>query len=230
MVAVITWLWGNKYGVQDVNRLVRGVRKHSKTINRFVLFTDQVERMAGLDSDVEQNRSPDLDLCGRGCFCRLRMFDPGWQAEHGFTDRIISLDLDAIIVGPIDDLFEKHWPFMILQGANAANPNPFNASVMMLRPRTRPDVWSDFSLARAEATPFYEFPDDQGWIWHKIPHAPGWPVGSPSGIYGFEKPGWPAYGSQRLPEDARIVAFIGKRKPAQYTHVPWVKKHWESAA
>lgn len=230
MVTVISWLWGNKYGVRDVNRLARGVRKHSKNVERFLLFSDSVKRLAGLDSDIEQELLVDRHLIGRGCFCRLRMFDTVWQSWNKLNDRIVSLDLDAVIVGPIDELFDRPEPFLILRGANAANPNPFNASVMMLRPGFRPDVWSEFSLAKAEATPFYEFPDDQGWIWHMLPNAAGWPVGAPSGIYGFEKPGWPAYGSQRLPEGARIVAFIGKRKPAQYTHVPWVKKHWESLA
>lgn len=230
MVNVITWLWGDKYGVRDVNRLAHAVFKHAKSCNRFVLFSDSIERLADLDSQVEQERIPDLFLRGRGCFPRLRMFDRTWQMSNGFFDEpIVSLDLDVVIVRSIDPLFDTPEQFLILQGANAANPNPFNASVMMLRPGFRPDVWSDFSIAAAEQTKYYEFPDDQGWIWHMLPDAAGWRVGSKSGIYAFEKPGWPK-GSQALPEDARLVTFIGKRKPVQYTYLPWVQEHWERAA
>jgi hypothetical protein len=70
----------------------------------------------------------------------------------------------------------------------------------------------------------YEFPDDQGWFWAKIPHAATWKVGSSSGIYAFRKPGWPI--GDRLPDGAKIVAFPGHRDPAQFTHLPWLKEHW----
>lgn len=207
------------------------MRKHSTVVNRFVLFCDNFsERLVGLDHNIEQQRIADMFLRGRGCFCRLRMFDSGWQKSNGFTDPIVSLDLDLVITGPLDDLFARDDDFTILKGANAVNPNPFNASVMMLKPGVRPDVWSEFSLARAEAIPFHEFPDDQGWIWHMVPAAAVWKVGHKSGIYAFEKPGWPANGSKHLPDDARIVAFIGSRKPWQYASLPWMKTHWEAAA
>jgi len=167
-------------------------------------------------------------LCGRHCFCRLRMFDPVWQGWHGIDGKIIALDLDVIITGEIDHLFAGDATFKILKGANASNPNPFNASVMMLRTRHHSEVWTDFNIDHAGAIPFHEFPDDQGWIHHKLPRADGWQVGA-SGIYAFQKPGWPK-GRDDLPDDARIVTFIGKRKPQQFGHLPWIRKHWTAAA
>jgi len=164
----------------------------------------------------------------RSCFVRLRMFDPIWQRANGFKDRIVSLDLDLVITGTIEPLFETPSSFMILKGANEVNPNPFNASIMMLRPGHHADVWDDFRPDAAQILPHHEFPDDQGWIWHKLPNADGWQAGSQSGIYGFQKPGWPK-GSFDLPPDARIVAFIGKRKPRMYESVPWVRRYWIAA-
>jgi hypothetical protein len=223
---VITWLWGSKYGTRDVIRLANAVEDQLRCEHRFYLFTDRSH--FGLPSRVRVCAISDPMLCARHCFCRLRMFDPVWQGWHGIDGKIISLDLDVIITGEIDHLFAGDASFKILKGANASNPNPFNASVMMLHSGAHAEVWTDFSIERARDIPYHEFPDDQGWIHHKLPWADGWSVGT-SGIYAFKKPGWPR-GQDDLPDDARIVVFIGSRKPQQFEHVPWIRKYWTAAA
>lgn len=151
------------------------------------------------------------------------MFDPAWQRTYKFNDWIVSLDLDLVITGSLDEILKPKKDFMILKGVNAVNPNPLNGSMMMLRAGAHPEVWQDFSLEKAGKIAFHEFPDDQGWIWHKLPDADGWRGGT-CGVYAFQKPGWP--GGNDLPPDAKIVAFVGKRKPERYTGLPWIKKHW----
>jgi hypothetical protein len=66
-----------------------------------------------------------------GCFARSALFDPEWQARHGIEpgDRFVCLDLDLIVTGPLDGLFDRPEPFAILQGVNASNPCPYNGSV-----------------------------------------------------------------------------------------------------
>lgn len=162
-----------------------------------------------------------------GCFCRLRIFDREWQVARGIKpgDRLVNMDLDTVITGPLDPLFNRAETFMILQGANAANPCPFNGSLMMLRAGAHPEVWSDFSLEKARQIPFYEFPDDQGWLHHKLPKAPGWKVGAQSGVYAFQKPGWPK--GEALPSDARMVVFPGWRSPEKFKHLQWIKDNWQ---
>jgi hypothetical protein len=224
---VICWLWGSKYSAQDVLRLRCAVGKHLDASHRFIVFADEMnEDLARKGFDVR--RIVDPLLIGRHCFCRLRMFDPAWQEWNKFKVPIVSLDLDLIITGRLDPLFFGHHDFMILQGVNAVNPNPFNASVMMLLPGNHAHVWNDFTMERAQKMRRYEFPDDQGWIWDRLPHAFGWRAGPSSGIYGFMKPGWPA--GTNLPKDARIVAFLGHRKPHQFQHIAWVKKCWTELA
>jgi hypothetical protein len=39
----------------------------------------------------------------------------------------------------------------------------------MLKAGKHNDVWRDFSLKNAELAPKHDFPDDQGWLWYKIP-------------------------------------------------------------
>lgn len=209
-LTVCTWRWGQKYSDGYVARLEAGLRRHLRQPFAFRVFAPE-------PADAALTEVP-------GCFARLRMFDPAWQETNGVRGRLVCLDLDLIVTGPLDDLFDRPEPFVILQGANAANPCPFNGSVQMLRAGAHPEVWTDFSLEAARALPFHEFPDDQGYLAHKIPGAAGWPAGRESGVYGFQKPGWPR--GEALPRDARIVAFPGWRDPIGYQHLTWVQEHW----
>lgn len=225
---IITWLWGKKYTAHDVTRLQFQVRRNLRVDHTFHLFSDRV--VAGVPPTIRQHLISDLDLCDRHCFCRLRMFDPEWQKENGFTGHIVSLDLDVVITGTLDSLFKEGQPdFMMLKGVNSVNPNPFNGSIMMLKAGTHANIWSEFSLENAAKIKFHEFPDDQGWIWHMAPDAEGWKGGT-RGVYAFQKPGWPGYptNTMELPSDAKIVVFTGKRKPVNYTGLSWVNRHWLS--
>lgn len=211
-LTVCAWQWGTKYGPHYVTRLRNGVARHLRQPHEFRIFHPEPE-------DHLLTEIP-------GCLCRLRMFDPEWQRRNGITGRLLCLDLDLIITGEMEPILSlTDAPFAILKGANASNPCPFNGSVMMIEAGYRPDVWTDFSLHAIAAVPFHDFPDDQGWLWHKLPDADGLPVGPASGIYAFQKPGWP--GGHALPKDARIVCFPGWRDPSRFTFLPWVAEHWK---
>lgn len=210
MLIVGTWVWGSKYPKHYIERLAAGVARHLRQDYRFCVFRP-------LEEDEHLTRIP-------GCFARLRMFDPEWQKLHGIKprERVVCMDLDMVVTGPLDPLFDVPDDFMILQGVNAANPCPMNGSLWMLRAGYRPDVWSDFSIDAANKVPFYSFPDDQAWFAHKIPFAGAW--GPREGVYGFRKPGWPI--GTEPPPHARVVAFFGHRDPSQFAHLDWVRQNW----
>ena len=218
-LVVCTWLWGAKYGREYVERLRAGVARHLTQPHKFVVFEPEPE-------DKHLTEKP-------GCFCRMRMFSPEWQANKIITDRLVCIDLDTVITGALDPLFDRPEPFVILQGGNASNPCPYNGALMMLRAGAHPDVWSDFSLEAASKVPFDSFPDDQGWLWHKVPNAAGWKTGSEHGVYVFRKPGWPGFSDRRhsipddsLPQGARLVTFSGWRNPKTFRHLKWVRENW----
>lgn len=212
-LTICTWVWGTKYGPHYLAKLSAALRRNVEQPFEFVVFSPQPQDAHLIDKP--------------GCFARLRMFDPEWQKAIGLEGRLVCLDLDLVITGPLDELFDRPEPFVILQGANASNPCPFNGSVMMLRAGAHPEVWSDFNVNEARRIPFFEYPDDQGWLAHKVPDAAGWKAGPESGVYAFQKPGWPAR-SEALPKDARIVAFPGWRDPHLFTHLDWVRRHWRA--
>lgn len=205
-----TWQWGNKYPRHYVERLAAGVARHLRQDYRFCVFRP-------METDEDLTAIP-------GCFARLRMFDPMWQRVHGIKggDRLVCMDLDMVVTGHLDPLFDRPEDFCILQGVNASNPCPYNGSLWMLRAGYRPDVWGDFSLEAARKVPFYSFPDDQAWFAHKIPNAGAWRPAD--GVYGFQKPSWPK--DDKLPSGARCVAFFGHRDPAHFKHLDWVMENW----
>ncbi len=207
---VTTWAWGSKYGPEYVDRLRAGVARNLAQPYEFRVFTPEPE-----DAHLTEIK---------GCFCRLRAFDPEWQARQGIEpgDRIVCLDLDLIVTGALDELFNRPEPFGILQGVNASNPGKFNGSVWWLDAGYRPDVWSDFSLEAAAKVPHFEFPDDQAFLEAMIPDAAE--IGPADGVFGFRKPGWA--GGEQLPQGAKIVAFPGWRDPSRFQHLRWVSEHW----
>lgn len=222
MITVVTYWWGTKFAPAYVKKLRAGVARHLQQEHRFVVITDRPD-----DIDGETWRIPPEDaplVKAKGCFARLRLFDHGWLEEQDVIGRVVCMDLDMVVTGPLDELFDRAEPFVILQGANATNPCPFNGSLWMFTAGYRPDVWDDFSVGAASRVPWYAFPDDQSWFHHKMPNAGAWKAGRQSGVYAFKKPGWPE--GVILPKDARLVAFPGHRDPSQFMHLGWVKEHW----
>lgn len=216
---VMTWKWGTKYSDEYVRKLAAGVKRHLQTAHRFLCVTD--DPIDGIETTIIKD--PGLTL-RPGCFARLRTFDEVWQRDIGATERIVCLDLDVVITGTLDPLFDRPESFVILQGANEKNPNPFNGSCWMLRAGAHPEIWDDFTLEAAGKTKFYAFPDDQGWFWDRMPNAAGWPCGPDSGVWSFGKRGWPR--NNQLPAGARMVAFPGYRDPSMFENLDWVKEHW----
>ncbi len=225
-LAIVTWLWGGKYASNYVERLQRGIARHLKQPFRFLLMTERGRQISAVNG-IERHAIKDEHLTHiDGCFARLRMFDPGWQKNRGLEDHtIVNLDLDVVITGSLDKLFARSEPIVLLRGANSINPCPFNNSVFLFQAGAHPELWSEFSLTAANKIKQYDFPDDQGWFWDRIPNAAAWHAGSASGIYAFGKPGWPL-GTHDLPADAKIVAFPGWRDPAKFANLKWVRENW----
>lgn len=237
MILITTFWWGDKFSVDDVNRLAAGLKRHIKQPYRFACINDK--GFPPFSKNVHHSW-PIIDeelTKVKGCFARLRMFDPVWQQNYpGYKmyselygdktelDRIVNIDLDTIITDELDPLFDRPEPLVIMKGANKVNPCPFNGALIMLTPGAHPEVWHDFTMEAASSIPRHEFPDDQGWLWYKVPGAAGWNVGAEHGVYVWQKRGWPS--GEELPEGACLVTFVNKG-PRDIAHLPWVKEHWQ---
>jgi hypothetical protein len=227
MLIVSTWIWGSKFEQSDVSKLAASVRRNLKQPHEFVCFSEINKFIPHVDHCYPITR---LDLTYiKGCYVRLQMFDPVFQEQFswdGKDDRLVCIDLDTVITGPLDKVLDRPEPFVIMQGGNAANPCPYNGALMMLRPGHLAHVWKDFSVEAAATVPFFEFPDDQGWLAAVAPNAAGWRCGVASGVYVFRKPGWPL--GDALPAGASLVTFNGTRTPRKLGYLPWVQEHWRT--
>jgi hypothetical protein len=229
VLTVCTWLYGLKWAEHYVDRLFNGVRRNTKHPVRCVLISDRPVA-SNADLNVQFDAKADADLVSRlGCLIRMRMFDRHMQEHIGVQkgDRIVNVDVDAVIVGEIDPLFAHDDEFRIMQGFNSTNPCPFNGSLWTFRAGERHDVWDDFSFKnyRELGVPFHAIPDDQGWLHYKFPKASAY--GPADGVYCFKKRTWPGRDEtgNSLPAGARIVAFPG-RDPMKFRHLEWVQRHW----
>src|SRR5262249_530839 len=145
---------------------------------RFLLMTER-ERSVSLSEGIERHAIKDSELTKiPGCFARLRMFERGWQMNRRLLGSIVCLDLDVVITGSLDKLFDRKESLVILEGANSVNACPFNNSVFMFQAGSHHDLWSKFSLEAVQHIKQHKFPDDQGWFWHMVPNAATWKVGS----------------------------------------------------
>lgn len=226
-LTVVTWLYGQKWGEDYVDRLFDGLRRNTRRPIRCALITDR-DFASSADITVRFGAEDTALAQHKGCLIRLRLFDRAMQERLGIApgERIINIDVDAVITGEIDSLFDRGGEFTIMQGFNQTNPCPFNGSLWIFRADERHDVWEDFSIEAARRVPFHAFPDDQAWLHHKFPKAAAFTA--KDGVYAFKKITWPPVSrgiKHGLPDNARIVAFPG-RDPKQYQWLGWVRKHW----
>ncbi|MDG1153690.1 MAG: hypothetical protein P8N25_02395 [Alphaproteobacteria bacterium] len=110
--------WGKKYGCEYVNRLFNGVDNNMDADFRFVCLTDNKK---GIDKRVEIYPLPDTgfdenkfdSIKGGETWRKVGLFKPDIADLDG---DVIFLDLDVVITGKLDDLFEyQKGKFVVIQ-------------------------------------------------------------------------------------------------------------------
>ena len=112
VVNVLCMKWGTKYSAAYVNTLYSMVARNLSREFRFVCLT---EDGVGLDDQVEVFPLPELsvDLGGpeRG-WNKLAVFA---ETLYDLKGKVLCLDLDLIITGSLDDLFDYPGEVMIIR-------------------------------------------------------------------------------------------------------------------
>jgi hypothetical protein len=154
------------------------------------------------------------------CFRRLVMFAP--DASKTFGCRFVSMDLDCIIGGPLDPLFDRPEDFVIFKGTHQSRP--YNGSLMMLKAGSRPQVYRRFNQAAADASGEAFHGSDQAWIAHCLgPNEATWD--ERDGVWHFDQ-----YLKRWMKANPTILFFPGKRKPWEFKDVfPYTKRNYRIA-
>ncbi len=210
---VICMKWGTKYGPEYVNRLYAMVRRNLAGDFRFVCLTDDSK---GIREEVTCLPIPPLDLpqgiAERG-WTKLVSFSADL---HGLTGTALFLDVDVVVVGPLDGFFEQPGEFLIIHDYKRPWRVTGNSSVYRFELGAHADVLEYFRTHVNEVRE--KFRNEQAYLSDFL-HAQGklkyWPEAwCPSFKY-HGIPAWPTnyWKAPEVPEGARIVIFHGECNP-----------------
>lgn len=213
MITVLTWLWRQPtmrtvYTAHHVNIWASMVSRNLVMPHQLACVTNTPQ---GIDPRVRIITPPgefegvrtDRWANGRpSCYRRLAMFRR--DAAAIFGERFVCMDLDVVIGGVLDPLFDRPDDLVIFNGT--APNRPYNGSMVMLRAGCRPRVYEEFTETGAiEAGQKYAG-SDQAWLAHVLGDDEAtW--GEADGVF------WCGPSYKRLPLPPRVLFFPGSLKP-----------------
>ena len=240
MLTIVGFLWRDpecrtQYNEEHVNMWARMIDRNLTIQHRFVVLTDFPD--ANFDRLIMVKRLWDDHRYVRHetwrpefpqCYVRLKIFSREMADLLG--PRFVSIDLDCVVTGNLDDLFAREEDFLIYRRPirlSEDRKNPYQASMFMMDAGTRAKVWDDFrgeaslaEVANKQNAKFF-LQTDQGWMLYKLgPNEKGWSMDD--GVYS-----WPWMQHKRIsepPQGARMIFFHGKNKPWDYD---WIRRCYQ---
>ena len=240
-LTVVCMLWsdpnvpGKDYtlGNEHVRVLKSMVARHLHLPHRFVCLSEEIKAGAkwpfGLSPGVEYAPLDHRTHRPQTRFAKLQLFRKDIGRLLG--ERILYLDLDAVIVDDITPLVDRTEDLVLWRNPRfdeGLTPSRYNTSMILLTAGVRPDLYDDFdedAYAEFETlTP--KGGTDQRWVSDRVsPRNPYWQ--GYDGVYGAGGLGPPP---TTLPGNARIVFTPGNREPSQphfQEKHPWAQEHYK---
>lgn len=230
----VSWRWQSPVGYRStfapatVYALKAMIERFYPHPHRFVCVTDQPKDLPGIETiPMWEFGAAIPSPFGRhnpSCYRRLRAFAP--DAGKLFGERLVSVDLDTVIVSDLTPLFDTEVDFKIW-GSSDYKSQWYNGSLWLLKTGSRPQVWTEFD---PDTTPEKAkragcFGSDQAVIRFILGSKEAvW--GEADGVYSYRKHVAPT--GNILPANARIVCFHGKHDPWDYrcASVPWIQQFY----
>lgn len=205
---------GTRYTANYVNRLYAGVCKHTQHEFDFVCLTDDSK---GITCDFE---AIETDL--KNWWAKLVLFKPQTCLRGR---RVIFLDLDTVITGPIDFLFSYKGNFAILRDLGV--PTGLGSAIMSIAPWYGTHIWTAFAAQVVAA--MQQFWGDQEFIATQVlrTELDLWQELAPGRIVSYKLT--PGVSEGRLPLETSIVCFHGDPKPHEIHEAQapaWFQENW----
>jgi len=237
MLQVVCWKWAPEkeskhfvkragFSAKHVNVLYASLKRFLTLPHKLVCVTDDY---AGI--------RPEVTIMGidgyfkyfkelGGCYRRLRAFD----RVGIFGQKFISIDLDVVICGNLDKIFDFDEDFKIWEDTFRRR-TPYCGSLWGMETGAREKVWEEFfahpelSIKQAREKGFIG--TDQAVVSSMLhPREATW--GIADGIYNFNTQ--IRVNGKALPGNAKLVFFNGKYDPSQHNlqaRYPWIKELWK---
>lgn len=246
MLHFILWKWNQAnfremYLSKHVNIISTMLRAYCTMPMRVVAITDDPY---GVDPPTEifplwEDVANVPNATGKhlpSCYRRLRLFDRETQLRLGIMegDRICSLDLDTIVVGSLDETFqriEKSGCLFAGWGKRGTyHETVFNGSFWTFQAGTHlQHIWSRFdpAVSPREALSKGFLGSDQAWL--------SMHFAKRNDVYIVRYPEFASYPQEvrrlgKVDIRTKIVFFHGSRKPwhqQERRQQPWITRHWE---
>lgn len=222
--------WGTPFPADYVNRLYRGVLRHTQRPTRFICFTDDAR---GLDPGVDARAIPEIKLPEKGMrlgpWRKLAL----WSKDIGVEGDILFLDLDVVVTGGLDAFFDyKPGEFVVIRNWTTGD-GVGNTSVFRYRAASAPHLVTDFEKNPIPMS--FEYDNEQIYVSKAARLTMSfWP---PEWCVSFKNQLQPRFPLNlvkmaQLPADARIVVFTGQPRPHEAAAgkwpAKWYKKHYKS--
>ena len=217
---VICMKWGPLFPPDYVNVLFNACRRAISGPFRFVCLTDDG---FGLAAGIEALPIPDIGLSKEewftpGVWPKLALYAP---RLHDITGRCLFIDLDMMVLGGLDGMFDHPAPFIGIgvgpgwhPRAGPDVPRQLGTGVFAFQAGAHGDVLAAFQADRKAARA--RFANEQDFVLGHVRDVQFWPRGwvisfkrylrRPPGVDLFLPPKAP-------PASARIVAFHGDPRP-----------------
>jgi hypothetical protein len=192
-------------GVEYVAILRASVARHMVQPYRFVCLTDEPKRHNLPQDEIQYlPRCDKLSQLLTGWWAKLYLFEPG-----RFNGRVLYLDLDSAIVGPLDPLVAQ--PGAIWLRDWGWDRDVTAGGQLVWDAGEHSDLWEG-----AETAP-KRFKDDQEYITARG----GWPRMPAHLVRSYRY-----HCKAGVPAGASVIAFHGLPKPHELPPVHWVRDYW----
>ncbi len=238
MLTVVCWRWGKLFEAHYVNRLRAALERHLHLEHELVCVTDDP---AGIDPRVRIVPLPTTFAGTPRCRRRMQIFSRDFARQLG--RRILSIDLDVVIVDDITPIVDRREPLVCWKVGYAG---VFSGSFHLMNAGVLDGLWRPFA-ADPEGYPRSvsreAVPSDQAMLnaflashWPRavsgqVPH---WTEADGFVTYfgrGYEYEERLGVGPNRttIPAGARIVV-LGSADKAELDagRDPWMREHWTS--
>lgn len=240
-LSVLCWKWNQadgtpKFGPEYVNRLRAGLARHLHLDHNLTCVTDDPR---GLDGDIRTLPITEFQNTPR-CRRRMAQFSRAFASKVG--ERILSIDLDVVLVDDITPIVNRPEPLVCWKVAHA---QVFSGSFILMNAGVLDGLYRQYA-ADPEGFPRRVqprgVPSDQAMLnyylgndtypeYSTVPYwteADGFVTYFGEGYEAFEAMGvGPRY--RNLPDGVRIVVLGSADKAVMDEgRYEWVRRHWSS--